>query len=90
MDCNAKTSIGPINEEDLNAVLKSLKGKESIRGSKLQIEFKKGYNWAFKVLDCLEKNSIVSEPDKYGERKIIVDDDYFDSDFIFLEIDDLF
>lgn len=40
------------------------------------------YKWAYKVLDCLEKNCIVSAPDKYGDRKIIVDEDFFDSEFL--------
>ena len=82
VDASLGTTIGPVDDEELIAVILYLKEKEIVRGAKLQIEFKKGYNWAFKVLDCLEKNGIVSAPDKYGDRKIIVDDEYFDSEFL--------
>ena len=86
VDASLGTTIGPVDDEELIAVILYLKGKEIVRGAKLQIEFKKGYNWAFKVLDCLEKNCIVSAPDKYGDRKIIVDDDFFDSEFLVVTI----
>jgi hypothetical protein len=79
-----KTTIGTVNDEELINVILSLKGKDYIRAYKLQVEFKKGYNWAFKVLDCLEHNSIVSNPDKYGDRKILVDDDFFDYEFLII------
>ena len=80
-DASLETTIGPVNDEELIKVIQSLRGKEIVRGAKLQIEFKKGYNWAFKVLNCLENNGIVSKPNKYGDRKIIVEDDFFDLDF---------
>lgn len=80
-DASLEITIGPVNEDELIRVIHYLRGKEIVRGAKLQIEFRKGYNWAFKVLDCLENNGIVSAPDKYGDRKIIVEDDFFDLDF---------
>jgi len=86
VDASLGTTIGPVNDEELINVILSLKGKEIVRGAKLQVEFKKGYNWAYKVLDCLEKNCIVSAPDKYGDRKIIVDEDFFDSEFLVVTV----
>ncbi|WP_163398167.1 hypothetical protein [Flavobacterium fluviatile] len=75
-----------IDDQELINVILSLRGKETIRGAKLQIEFKKGYCWTFRVLDCLEKNNIISKPDKYGDSRLLVDNDFFDSEFIVLDI----
>ncbi|SHM72070.1 hypothetical protein [Flavobacterium chilense] len=86
VNATLETTIGTVNNEDLINLILSLKGKDSIRGSRLQVEFKKGYHWAFKVLDCLERNSIISAPDKYGDRKILVDDAFFDYDFLIIPV----
>lgn len=71
-----------ITDEVLIKVIKSLKGKESVTAAIIQMGFTKGYHWAFGVLHCLEMNMIVSPPDKYGIRKILVDDDFFNSEFL--------
>lgn len=84
-----ETTIGTVKNEDLINVIKSLKDQETIRGFNLQMKFKKGYSWAYKILDCLERNSIISAADKSGVRKIIVDNDFFDSEFIILNVEDL-
>ena len=62
-------------EEIIKAVKFTTKHKE-ISDSMLQIEFKKGYNWAYKMADILEKNGIVGPRIAFYKRKVIDNNSY--------------
>jgi hypothetical protein len=85
-----ETSIAnPKSEEILKAIM-FLKDKEKVSTAQLQLEFKKGYNWAYKVMDVLERNQLVSEFDgKTSYRSVIADNSVFESEIIILDIDDV-
>lgn len=77
-------------DEDILKAIAFLKGKKQVRCMQLQLEFKKGYNWASKIMDILENNLLVSKFD--GEtvyRKVIADESFFDSDIIILDIESI-
>ncbi|RYJ50568.1 hypothetical protein DR871_016265 [Flavobacterium petrolei] len=77
------------SSEDIIKVIRHLKGKTEISNSRLQLEFLKGYNWAYKIMDILENNQLVSGFDgKSQYRKVIVDDSIFDNEIIVLDMDE--
>ena len=87
---NTETSIAnPTNEEILKAIM-FLKDKEKVSNSQLQMEFRKGYNWAYKVMDVLERNQLVSQFDaKTNYRTVIADNSVFESEIIIFDINDV-
>lgn len=75
--------------EDIIKAIMFLKGKIEISNFDLQLEFVKGYSWAYKIMDILENNGLVSEFNGIKHRKVIADPSIFDMELIFLDIDDV-
>lgn len=75
--------------EDIIKAIMFLKGKIEISNFELQLEFVKGYNWAYKIMYILENNGLVSEFNGIKHRKVIADPSIFDMELIILDIDDV-
>lgn len=65
-----------------------LKEKEKVSVREIAQHLSLGYNLASKVVDVLEKNNIISEFKGETHREVIADKSIFESEFIFLDIND--
>lgn len=69
---NVKKSMDNESDEFLyNAALSLIQRTHQVSILHLQKELRIGYNQAIDIVNRLEKNNIITPPDKYGNRQII-------------------
>lgn len=78
-----------ISNYELKNVIMFLKGKKTISIQQIRKHFKKDFLWVSTTFEILEKNQIISEFNGNKDRIILVPETFFESNFIFIDINHL-
>lgn len=65
-----------MTKEEIIAVVKFATTCSELSSSMLQIEFKKGYQWADKMMGILEKNQIIAPHNKPYRSEVLDNNNY--------------
>ena len=61
---------------EFKKVVRWIKTKKTVSRNELQIQFKKGYCWAYRMISKLEESDLISLNDIYGNYDVLTKEDY--------------